>query len=247
MYAIRAAAPFRRVMATQSSIARAMATSAHANQAAQNGSPDGATTPRAAARKQLLTLGEIDRLLTHVSRECSTPKSAEACACIRRDRRLHRAKSPCANAPSVRNATTPSQSATDSPEHSPKTKSDTPMVMRAHPVPWMNAGCGAPELEPPAKEKAEKYPPLDEGQKEALVKPKHMGASYTSFDLPLASDPRLYDLYVNFSGGFRESSASAMRVHCHSRHLPIADWSGLTHRHGQAAREPRLSRWRRRL
>lgn len=77
--------------------------------------------------------------------------------------------------------------------------------MRAHPVPWMNAGCGAPELEPPASEKAAKYPPLTEEQKEALIKPKHMSSSYTSFDLPLASDPRLYDLYVNFSGGFRES------------------------------------------
>jgi hypothetical protein len=75
MYAIRAASrPLRRVMATASPIARALATTASNSTpaaAAQNGSTDGAATPRATARKQLLTLSEIDRLLTHVSSEYS--------------------------------------------------------------------------------------------------------------------------------------------------------------------------------
>ena len=37
-----------------------------------------------------------------------------------------------------------------------------------------------------------------------MLRPKHMSESFTSFDLPLASDPKLYELYVNASGGFRE-------------------------------------------
>ncbi|BEJ10381.1 hypothetical protein CcaverHIS641_0704160 [Cutaneotrichosporon cavernicola] len=161
-----------------------------------NGSTDGAATPRASARKQLLTLSEIDRLLTHVS------------------------------------------------QHSPKTRRDTPMIMRAHPVPWMNAGCGAPELEPPASETAKQYPPLSEQEKENLGKPKPMSASYTSFDLPLATDPRLYDLYVNFSGGFRmgkllenlDSLAGAVAYrHC----LPVevaADGRATQNFHAEAAK-----------
>lgn len=55
----------RRVMATQATAVRSLATS----QPIHNGSADGASTPRATAKKQLLTLSEIDRLLTHVSRE----------------------------------------------------------------------------------------------------------------------------------------------------------------------------------
>lgn len=76
------------------------------------------------------------------------------------------------------------------------------MVMRAHPVPWMTPGCGAPELDTQVSPTA-KPPPLSKEEQEALIKPKHMNASYTSFDLPLASDQKLYDSYVNFSGGFR--------------------------------------------
>ena len=66
----------------------------------------------------------------------------------------------------------------------------------------MSAGCGLPELETASH--PIRAPELSEEEKEALIKPKHMSASYTSFDLPLASDPTLYDQYVNFSGGFRE-------------------------------------------
>jgi acyl-coenzyme A thioesterase 9 len=77
------------------------------------------------------------------------------------------------------------------------------MVMRAHPIPWMQAGCGAPELETAAS-KSPQGPPLTQKEKDELIEPKHMSASYTSFDLPLATDPKLYDQYVNFSGGFRE-------------------------------------------
>lgn len=106
------------------------------------------------------------------------------------------------------------------------------MVMRAHPVPWMNAASGAPDLEAPASESAKKYPPLSEADKEALAKPKPMSASYTSFDLPLATDQRLYDLYVNFTGGFRESRAPVQTPSTQGRLSPslfeIADWSALT-------------------
>lgn len=45
--------------------ARAMASSAVRLEATANG----ATTPRADAKKELLTLSEIDKLLTHIARE----------------------------------------------------------------------------------------------------------------------------------------------------------------------------------
>lgn len=108
MYAIRAASrPLRRVMATPSPIARALATTASNSTpaaAAQNGSTDGAATPRATARKQLLTLSEIDRLLTHVSSEYRKPADGQ---CMHSADRVHHANYPPAQAPSVRNATTP--------------------------------------------------------------------------------------------------------------------------------------------
>lgn len=45
---------------------------------------------------------------------------------------------------------------------------------------------------------------LSEEELKELERPRHMSESYTSFDLPLASDETLYDRYVNTSGGFRE-------------------------------------------
>lgn len=61
-----------------------------------------------------------------------------------------------------------------------------------------------PELSGQAAKKKEEVPPLTEEEKKQFMAPKHMSASYTSFVLPLASNPRLYDKYVNFAGGFRE-------------------------------------------
>jgi acyl-coenzyme A thioesterase 9 len=36
-----------------------------------------------------------------------------------------------------------------------------------------------------------------------MFRPRHMDDSYTSFDLPLKSDPELLERYVNAMGGFR--------------------------------------------
>jgi acyl-coenzyme A thioesterase 9 len=49
---------------------------------------------------------------------------------------------------------------------------------------------------------------MSEKEMEELLKPKHMSESYTSFELPLASDGELLEKYVNATGGFRESSSS---------------------------------------
>lgn len=76
--------------------------------------------------------------------------------------------------------------------------------MRAHPVPWMKPEYITPELSGQEAKKKEEVVPLTEDEKKQFMAPKHMSASYTSFVLPLASNPRLYDKYVNFAGGFRE-------------------------------------------
>ncbi|EIW72760.1 hypothetical protein TREMEDRAFT_36912 [Tremella mesenterica DSM 1558] len=44
---------------------------------------------------------------------------------------------------------------------------------------------------------------MTDKEREELLRPKHMSESFTNFDLPLASDPKLYERYVNTSGGFR--------------------------------------------
>lgn len=43
---------------------------------------------------------------------------------------------------------------------------------------------------------------MSEAELAKLNEPKHMSESYTSFDLPLKSDPELYQRYVNQQGGF---------------------------------------------
>lgn len=96
--------------------------------------------------------------------------------------------------------------------------------MRAHPVPWMKPEYITPELSGQAAKKKEEVPPLTAEEKKQFMAPKHMSASYTSFVLPLASNPRLYDKYVNFAGGFRESHMQAV--------LPA------NVRHGQDPRAP---------
>ncbi|ODO11920.1 hypothetical protein I350_00704 [Cryptococcus amylolentus CBS 6273] len=77
----------------------------------------------------------------------------------------------------------------------------SPLVMRALPAPWLSASQpnlasqgSKDDLEVDAKS-------VEEAQKS--LGPKHMSESYTTFDLPLASDAGLYDRYVNTSGGFR--------------------------------------------
>lgn len=46
---------------------------------------------------------------------------------------------------------------------------------------------------------------MSEKERQQLLEPKHMSESFTSFDLPLKSDPELFQRYVNQMGGFRES------------------------------------------
>ncbi|WVF70751.1 hypothetical protein IAT40_005545 [Kwoniella sp. CBS 6097] len=87
----------------------------------------------------------------------------------------------------------------------------SPLVMRAMPAPWLSsqspnlASQGHTCTVPPRKNDGQR--PHEEGKtendEEDLLRPRHMSESFTSFDLPLASDPKLYERYVNASGGFR--------------------------------------------
>jgi len=79
---------------------------------------------------------------------------------------------------------------------SPTGASDNPWLTTSSPNLASDATTGAKDSELSAEEKLE------------LERPRHMSESYTSFDLPLASDATLYDRYVNTSGGFRESQCS---------------------------------------
>nr|XP_018266964.1 thioesterase [Kwoniella dejecticola CBS 10117]OBR89122.1 thioesterase [Kwoniella dejecticola CBS 10117] len=80
----------------------------------------------------------------------------------------------------------------------------SPLVMRALPAPWLSSH--SPDLASQTDSSAADGPetkapePISE---EVLLRPKHMSESFTSFDLPLASDTTLYERYVNTSGGFR--------------------------------------------
>ena len=85
--------------------------------------------------------------------------------------------------------------------------------MRAHRIPWLSPTgasdnpwltAASPDLASDPK-KPVKSAELSEEEKLELERPRHMSESYTSFDLPLASDATLYDRYVNTSGGFRKS------------------------------------------
>ena len=85
--------------------------------------------------------------------------------------------------------------------------------MRAHRIPWLSPTgasdnpwltTSSPNLASDATTAA-KDSELSAEEKAELERPRHMSESYTSFDLPLASDATLYDRYVNTSGGFRES------------------------------------------
>lgn len=77
--------------------------------------------------------------------------------------------------------------------------------MRAHQNPWLSPS--SPNLASDSTSSSHEQAQVVELSAEELAeleRPKHMSESYTEFDLPLASDPELYDRYVNTSGGFRE-------------------------------------------
>ncbi|KAL7423786.1 hypothetical protein Q5752_001370 [Cryptotrichosporon argae] len=159
------AAPLARALALARRQAPCAARRAQTTAASQ--SPTSAPTT-----KQLLTLHEIDRLLTSIARS-SSPSAASS-----------------------------------------------PLVMRAHPVPWLSSASPDLDTSAPSEQAAHATatptststssatatadpPARTEQDEDALLRPKHMSESYTSFTLPLASDAKLYERYVNTSGGFR--------------------------------------------
>ncbi|AFR93723.1 thioesterase family protein [Cryptococcus neoformans C23] len=76
----------------------------------------------------------------------------------------------------------------------------SPLLMRALPAPWLSSS--SPDLESQASKDDIPNHRCDDHEA-APLGPKHMSESFTSFDLPLASDAALFDRYVNTSGGFR--------------------------------------------
>lgn len=91
--------------------------------------------------------------------------------------------------------------------------------MRAHRIPWLSptgasdnpwSTTTSPNLASDTVKQV-KETELSEAERQELERPRHMSESYTSFDLPLASDETLYDRYVNTSGGFRQSNLSSHR------------------------------------
>jgi acyl-coenzyme A thioesterase 9 len=89
--------------------------------------------------------------------------------------------------------------------------------MRAHRIPWLSPtgasdnpwlSSSSPDLASDGHTRS-KDSELSEEEIAELARPRHMSESYTSFDLPLASDATLYDRYVNTSGGFRMCNHAA--------------------------------------
>ncbi|ORX34204.1 HotDog domain-containing protein [Kockovaella imperatae] len=89
--------------------------------------------------------------------------------------------------------TTIAKSAVNSPHH------PSPFSMRALPSPWLTSS--SPDLDGTVP--TQPLAPLTAEEEKELMRPKHMSESYTTFDLPLKSDERLYQRYVNAQGGFR--------------------------------------------
>jgi hypothetical protein len=58
-----------------------------------------------------------------------------------------------------------------------------------------------------------------------LNAPKHMSESYTSFDLPLKSDPELFQRYVNQQGGFSKLKHLLLRPTPFRDMLIIQEWA----------------------
>lgn len=99
-------------------------------------------------------------------------------------------------------------------ESSGNTFHPSPLAMRAHRIPWLSPTgasdnpwltSSSPDLASDTSHQVQESELSAEEQQE-LKRPRHMSESYTSFELPLASDARLYDQYVNTSGGFSEQT-----------------------------------------
>lgn len=74
--------------------------------------------------------------------------------------------------------------------------------MRSLNVPWLSSR--NPNLETQGQSTQPQAERMSDEELQELLKPRHMSESYTSFDLPLKSDPELLERYVNPMGGFRE-------------------------------------------
>ncbi|WWD18067.1 hypothetical protein CI109_102514 [Kwoniella shandongensis] len=88
----------------------------------------------------------------------------------------------------------------------------SPLSMRALPAPWLSShspnlasqGDLDAAVTASASTSTSKSSPTTSSSAEIdSLEPRHMSESFTMFDLPLASDPTLYERYVNTSGGFR--------------------------------------------
>ena len=95
--------------------------------------------------------------------------------------------------------------------------------MRTLPSPWLsssspNLASDAPEQDRGGHAAGSSTASPSATEEADALRPRHMGESYTMFDLPLASDPALLERYVNATGGIRmgkllerESSHTACR------------------------------------
>lgn len=92
---------------------------------------------------------------------------------------------------------------------SANTAHPSPLTIRSFPAPWLSSS--SPDLASPANLSASP-PPLTATEQAELLRPKHMNESYTSFDLPLASNRELFERYVNTSGGFRTFLVQSRRL-----------------------------------
>ena len=78
----------------------------------------------------------------------------------------------------------------------------SPLSMRALPSLWLTST--SPDLDPSTS--SAPLSPLTSQEQQELMRPKHMSESYTQFELPLRSDEKLFQRYVNAQGGFRKST-----------------------------------------
>lgn len=85
--------------------------------------------------------------------------------------------------------------------------------MRALSTPWLSlkepdlAALGAATSRRHTEQNSERLDEdvLTDAQLEELMRPRYMSESYTTFDLPLASDKSLFERYVDTTGCPRES------------------------------------------
>ncbi len=79
--------------------------------------------------------------------------------------------------------------------------------MRSLNIPWLSSKNPNLGSQPTTTDHHSETQPMSDAEMAELLKPRHMSESYTSFDLPLKSDPELLERYVNAMGGFREFKA----------------------------------------